>query len=62
LADAVACLEAAADRMLGALLYHADYLELSEQFDRDSGYEKSVRNLTCSYGSFLSAVRAKNQL
>ncbi len=57
----MACLEAAADRMLGALLYHADYLELSEQFDRDSGYEKSVRNLTWS-GSFLSAVRAKNQL
>jgi glucoamylase len=62
LADAVACLAAAADRMLGAVLYHADYLELSEQFDRDSGYEKSVRNLTWSYGSFLSAVRAKNQL
>ena len=43
--------------MLAAVLYHSDHLELSEQFDRDSGYEKSVRNLTWSYAAFLSAVR-----
>ena len=34
-------------------------LELSEQFDGTSGYEKSVRDLTWSYAAFLSAVRTK---
>jgi glucoamylase len=45
--------------MLRALIYHSDNLELSEQFDRDSGFEKSVSNLTWSYAAFLSAVRAR---
>ena len=45
--------------MLRAVIYHSDNLELSEQFDGVSGYEKSVRNLTWSYAAFLSAVRAK---
>jgi hypothetical protein len=36
--------------------------ELSEQFDATSGYEKSVSNLSWSYASFLSAVRAKNAI
>ena len=58
--DAAAALEAAGDAMLNAVIYHSDNLELSEQFDGTSGYEKSVRNLTWSYASFLSAVRAKN--
>ena len=44
--------------MLRAVVYHSDHLELSEQFDGTSGYEKSVRDLTWSYASFLSAVRA----
>ncbi|MGO6907432.1 glucoamylase, partial [Rhizobium ruizarguesonis] len=30
------------------------------QFDGTVGYEKSVRNLTWSYASFLSAVRARS--
>ena len=34
-------------------------VELSEQFDKDSGYDKSVRDLTWSCASFLAAVRAK---
>lgn len=51
----------AADRMLRGIIYHSDHLELSEQFDRVSGYEKSVRNLTWSYASFLSAVRARKE-
>ncbi|HET9595592.1 MAG TPA: glycoside hydrolase family 15 protein [Anaeromyxobacteraceae bacterium] len=62
LAQAVGQLESAGDRMLRAVLYHSDQLELSEQFDRDSGYEKSVRNLTWSYASFLSAVRARGAI
>ncbi len=45
--------------MLQAIIYHSDNLELSEQFESASGYEKSVRDLTWSYAAFLSAVRAK---
>jgi glucoamylase len=59
-ADAVAALDRAGDAMLQAVVYHSDDLELSEQFDGTTGYEKSVRNLTWSYAAFLSAVRAKN--
>ncbi|HUA64748.1 MAG TPA: glycoside hydrolase family 15 protein [Alphaproteobacteria bacterium] len=54
-----AALRNAGDAMLGAVIYHSDHLELSEQFDGTTGYEKSVRNLTWSYASLLSAVRAK---
>jgi glucoamylase len=32
---------------------------LSEQFDAATGYEKSVSNLSWSYASFLSAIRAR---
>jgi glucoamylase len=56
---AIASLEKAGDAMLQAIIYHSDNLELSEQFDGTSGYEKSVRDLTWSYAAFLSAVRAK---
>jgi glucoamylase len=52
-------LREAGDRMLRAVVFHSDHLELSEQFARDTGFEKSVRNLTWSYSSFLSAVRAR---
>ena len=45
--------------MLNALVFHSDHLELSEQFDKDTGFEKSVRDLTWSYASYLAAVRAK---
>jgi glucoamylase len=58
--DAADALEAAGDAMLQAIVYHSDNLELSEQFDGTSGYEKSVRNLTWSYAAYLSAVRAKS--
>jgi hypothetical protein len=33
----------------------------SEQFDAATGYEKSVANLSWSYASYLSAVRARGQ-
>jgi glucoamylase len=57
--EAAASLRNAGDAMLQAVVYHSDNLELSEQFDGTSGYEKSVRDLTWSYAAFLSAVRAK---
>jgi glucoamylase len=56
---AVTALQNAGDSMLGAVTFHSDHLELSEQFDGRSGFEKSVRDLTWSYAAFLSAVRAK---
>jgi len=59
-ADAAAALRRAGDAMLQAVIYHSDHLELSEQFDGTSGFEKSVRDLTWSYAAFLSAVRARN--
>jgi glucoamylase len=58
-ADVVTKLHDAGDAMLAAVIYHSDHLELSEQFDGVTGYEKSVRNLTWSYAAFLSAVRAR---
>jgi glucoamylase len=58
-AAAAAALQAAGDQMLQAVIVHSDNLELSEQFDATTGYEKSVSNLSWSYASFLSAVRAR---
>jgi glucoamylase len=57
--EVVRALQDAGDAMLQAVIYHSDDLELSEQFDGTTGYEKSVRNLTWSYAAFLSAVREK---
>jgi glucoamylase len=51
----------AGDRILRAIVRHSDHLELSEQFDGRTGYQKIVRNLPWSYASFLSAVRARQQ-
>ncbi|HTT51014.1 MAG TPA: glycoside hydrolase family 15 protein [Streptosporangiaceae bacterium] len=59
-AAAAAALQGAGDQMLQALVFHSDNLELSEQFDATSGYEKSVSDLSWAYASFLSAVRARN--
>ncbi|NTJ44312.1 glucoamylase [Agrobacterium larrymoorei] len=58
--DAAAALRSSSDAMLRAIVYHSDHYELSEQFDGTSGYEKSVRNLTWSYASFMSAVRHRS--
>jgi glucoamylase len=60
--QAVTLLALAGDAMLDAVVRHSDHLELSEQFDRDNGFEKSVRNLTWSYASYLSAVRARQAI
>jgi len=54
-----AALRNAGDSMLSAVIYHSNKLELSEQFDQASGYEKSVSNLTWSYAAFLLAVAAR---
>ncbi len=61
-AAAAAALQNAGDQMLQAIIFHSDHLELSEQFDAVTGYEKSVSNLSWSYASFLSATRAKNAI
>jgi glucoamylase len=52
-------LVAAADEMLRAIMFHSAGGHLSEQFDKASGYEKSVEDLTWSYAAFTSAVRAR---
>jgi len=58
--DAAAkALVATGDAMVGAVVYHSDHFEISEQFDGTTGYERSVRNLTWSYASYLSAMRAR---
>lgn len=59
-ADAVTALRNAGDAILHAVIYHSDHLELSEQFDGVTGFQKSVTNLTWSYAAFLSAVRARS--
>jgi glucoamylase len=56
---AATALRAAGDAMLGAIIYHSDHFELSEQFDAFTGYEKSVSNLSWSYAAYLSAIRAR---
>jgi glucoamylase len=58
-AEAATRLVATGDAMMQAVVYHSDNLELSEQFDGTSGFEKSVDNLTWSYAAFLSAARAR---
>jgi glucoamylase len=60
--DAATALRAAGDAMLQAIVFHSDHLELSEQFDATTGYEKSVSNLSWSYAAFLSAIRARSSL
>jgi glucoamylase len=57
--DAAAALVATGDAMVRAVVYHSDHFELSEQYDGSTGYERSVHNLTWSYASYLSAMRAR---
>ena len=59
-AVAAKALRAAGDAMLHAIVFHSDHLELSEQFDAVTGFEKSVSDLSWSYAAFLSAVRARS--
>jgi len=57
--EAATALLDAGDSMLRAIIFHSDNLELSEQFDRESGFQKSVSNLTWSYATYLSAIRSR---
>ena len=59
-AAAAVALRGAGHRMLQAVIFHSDNLVPGEQFDATTGYEKSVRNLSGSYASFLSAAHARN--
>lgn len=59
--DVAPALIDAGDRMVRAVLHHSDRLELSEQFDRHTGYAKSVSNLSWSYSSLLGALRARSR-
>ncbi|WP_152617810.1 glycoside hydrolase family 15 protein [Phaeacidiphilus oryzae] len=59
-AAAAAALVATGDAMVRAVVYHSDHFELSEQFDGSTGFERSVHNLTWSYASYLSAMRARS--
>jgi glucoamylase len=59
-AEVSSALRDAGDRMMQALILHSDNLQLSEQFDCDSGFERSRSNLTWSYASFVSAARASS--
>ncbi|MFD5078319.1 glycoside hydrolase family 15 protein [Streptomyces sp. NPDC058371] len=58
-AAAAAALAATGDAMVRSVVYHSDHLELSEQFDGATGFERSVHNLTWSYAAYLSAMRAR---
>jgi glucoamylase len=58
-ADAANALIATGDAMVRAVVYHSENFELSEQFDGTTGYERSVHDLTWSYASYLSAMRAR---
>jgi glucoamylase len=58
-ADVVAALRRAGDSRLNAVIYHSNCLELSEQFDQGTGFERSVANLTWSYAAFLLAIAAR---
>jgi Pyridoxamine 5'-phosphate oxidase len=47
-ATAATALQGTGDQMLQAFIFHSDNLELGEQFDATTGYEKSVSNLSWS--------------
>jgi glucoamylase len=56
---AASALVATGDAMVQSVVFHSDNLEMSEQFDGTTGFERSVHNLTWSYASYLSAMRAR---
>jgi glucoamylase len=57
--DVADALTAAGDAMLRAVVAHSAAGHLSEQFDKVTGYAKSVEDLTWSYAAFTAAVRAR---
>jgi glucoamylase len=57
--DLQSALLLAGDKLMRAIVYHSDHLELSEQFDRTHGTCMSVRSLTWSYSSFIASSRIR---
>ena len=57
--DLQSALLIAGDKLMRAIVYHSDHLELSEQFDRTHGTCMSVRSLTWSYSSFIASSRIR---
>jgi glucoamylase len=56
-------LQEAGDSFLNIVRVHsAGDGSLSEQFDRETGYERGARDLTWSYGAFLQASEVRRQL
>ena len=51
----------AGDKLMRAIVYHSDHLELSEQLDRTHGTCMSVRSLTWSYSSFIASSRIREK-
>ena len=59
--DLQSALLSAGDKLMRAIVYHSDHLELSEQFDRTHGTCMSVRSLTWSYSSFIASSRIREK-
>jgi glucoamylase len=58
--NAITRLTGLGDQYFGVIRKHTDAEgALSEQFDRNTGYERGARDLTWSYGAFLQAVEAR---
>lgn len=61
--QAMVRLRSAGDSFLAIVRKHsAEDGSLSEQFDRETGYERGARDLTWSYGSFLQASEVRRRL
>ncbi|WP_224981666.1 glycoside hydrolase family 15 protein [Geomonas agri] len=50
------------DRHIQTTQRHWDHCRMSEQYDRNSGYLKSVKDLTWSYATYLMAYRLRSAL
>ena len=61
--DILAALRLAGDAELRRVRFHAaSDGSLTEQFDRTNGFEKSARDLTWSYASFLTALQQRTMV
>lgn len=58
-AQIVNALVSEGDRYIGRVRFHMHLGHMSEQFNRDSGYMQGAFDLTWSYASFISALKAR---
>lgn len=49
------------DRFIARVRFHANGDSLSEQYDRDNGFEQGAHDLTWSYASLITALNARPQ-